>query len=123
MSIGRPADITPSEITPREVYLRRREFLAGAASLGLIAGLPAFSGPAEAAPLEAAPSPLSTTDEPKTSLADITSYNNFYEFGTDKSDPARHAHRLTTKPWKVKIDGLVDKGGEYDFDDLVKPVR
>jgi methionine sulfoxide reductase catalytic subunit len=124
MLIRRPPDIAPSEITPRDVYVRRREFLAGAASLGLIAGLSAAgSGRAHAAPLQAAPSPLSTTDEPKTSLADITSYNNFYEFGTDKGDPARNAGKLTTKPWKVKIDGLVNKGGEFDLDDIVKPSR
>ena len=124
MLVRRPPDIAPSEITPREVFLRRREFLAGAAALGL---LPCLSGllsaEAQAAPLTAAPSPLSTTDEAKSTLANITSYNNFYEFGTDKGDPARHAHRLTTKPWKVKIDGLVNKGGDYDLDDLVKPAR
>src|SRR5262245_23496400 len=124
MLIRRSPDIAPSEITPRELYVRRREFLAGAASLGLIAGLSvAGSGRAQAAPLQAAPSPLSTTDEAKTPLADITSYNNFYEFGTDKGDPARYAGKLTTKPWKVKIDGLCNKGGEFDLDDIVKPAR
>jgi sulfoxide reductase catalytic subunit YedY len=124
MLIRRPPAVATSEITPQAVYLRRREFLAGAAALGLVPGLSAvLAAGAHAAPLQAAPSPLSTTDEQKTTLADITSYNNFYEFGTDKGDPARHAHRLTTKPWKVKVDGLVNKGGEYDFDDLVKPAR
>jgi methionine sulfoxide reductase catalytic subunit len=124
MLIRRPSDIAPSEITPREVHLRRRDFLAGAAALGLVPGLSALlSGKAQAAPLAAAASPLSTTDEDKSKLADITSYNNFYEFGTDKGDPARHAHRLTTKPWRVKIDGLVSKPGDYDFDDLVKPAK
>jgi sulfoxide reductase catalytic subunit YedY len=120
MLIRRASDIAPSEITPREVYLRRREFLAGAASLGLIAGLGAPR--AGAAPLQAAKSPLSTA-ETVTPLKDITSYNNFYEFGTDKGDPARNAHTLTTKPWKVKIDGLVGKPGDYDFDDLVNPAK
>ena len=115
MLIKRPPNIAPSEITPREVYLRRREFLAGAASLGLVAGLSAAgSGDAEAAPLKGEPSPLSTTGEALNSLDDITSYNNFYEFGTDKADPKRHAGRLTTRPWKVKIDGLVGKPGDYD---------
>jgi methionine sulfoxide reductase catalytic subunit len=124
MLIRRPSDIAPSEITPREVYLRRRDFLAGAAALGLAPTLSALLGAeAQAAPLTAAPSPLSTTDEEKTKLADITSYNNFYEFGTDKGDPARHAHRLTPKPWKVKIDGLVNKPGDYDLDDILKPAR
>ena len=124
MLVRRPPDIAPSEITPREVFLRRREFLAGAAALGLLPGLSGLlSAEAQAAPLTAEPSPLSTTGEEKSTLANITSYNNFYEFGTDKGDPARHAHRLTTKPWKVKIDGLVNKGGDYDLDDLVKPAR
>ena len=119
MLIKRPADIVPSEITPQSVYLRRREFLAGAAALGLIG----LSGTrATAAPLQAAPSPLSTTGETVTPLKDITTYNNFYEFGTDKGDPAKNAHTLKTAPWKVKIDGLVGKPGEYDYDDLVKPV-
>lgn len=119
MLIQHPSKIVPSEITPRGVYLRRREFLAGAASIGL-AGLSAKS--ARAAPLQAAKSPLSTTGETVTPLKDIISYNNFYEFGTDKGDPAKNAHTLKTKPWKVKVDGLVGKPGEYDYDDLVKPV-
>jgi sulfoxide reductase catalytic subunit YedY len=124
MLIKRPPDIAPSEITPREVYLRRREFLAGAASLGLVAGLSAAgSAEAEAAPLKGEPSPLSTTGEALNSFEDITSYNNFYEFGTDKADPKRYAGKLTTAPWKVRIDGLVGKAGDYDFDDLVKPAR
>ncbi len=118
MLIQRPSEIVPSEITPRGVYLRRREFLAGAASIGLV-GLSADR--AGAAPLQAAKSPLSTTDEKVTPLKDIASYNNFYEFGTDKGDPAKNAHTLKTKPWKVKVDGLVGKPGEYDYDDLVKP--
>lgn len=124
MLIRRPPDIAPSEITPRDLYLRRREFVAGAASLGLTLGLSAgLPSRAWAAALQAEPSPLSTTDEPKTSLADITSYNNFYEFGVDKGDPARYASKLTTRPWKVKIDGLVDKAGEFDLDDIVRPAR
>jgi sulfoxide reductase catalytic subunit YedY len=124
MLIRRPSDIAPSEITPQSIYLRRREFLAGAASLGLAGAMSAaLPGRAQAAPLQAVPSPLSTTGENLTSLADITNYNNFYEFGTDKSDPARNAGRLTTSPWTVKIDGLVNKGGEFGFDDLVKPAR
>jgi sulfoxide reductase catalytic subunit YedY len=122
MLIKQPSDIAPFQITPREMYLRRREFLAGAASLGLIGGLSALAGAdrAEAAALQAAKSPLSTTDEPVSPLRDITTYNNYYEFGTDKGDPARNAHTLATMPWKVKVDGLVGKPGDYDYDDLVK---
>ena len=125
MLIKRPSDIAPSEITPRGVYMRRREFLAGAASLGLISGLSPIlpAGRAHAAPLQAATSPLSTTGEQVTSLKDITSYNNFYEFGTDKGDPAKNAHTLKTAPWKVKVDGLVGKPGDYDVDDIIKSAQ
>lgn len=119
MLIKRPSDIAPSEITPRSAHLRRREFLSGAAALGMI-GFNATR--THAAPLQAAKSPLSTTDETVTPLKDITTYNNFYEFGTDKGDPAKNAHTLKTAPWKVKIDGLVGKPGDYDYDDIVKPV-
>jgi len=110
--------IPASEITPRDVYLNRRTLLAGAAGL-LGAGALAREGAAAA--LNAAPGPFST-DEKQTSLKDVTSYNNFYEFGVDKGDPARNAGALTTKPWTVKIDGLVNKPADYLFEDLVKPV-
>ena len=118
MLIRRPPDIRSSEITDRSVYLRRREFLGGAAAFGVAAALP--FGSAWAA-LPATKSPFST-DEPQTPLKDVTSYNNFYEFGTDKDDPAAHAHTLTTTPWKIKADGLIDKPAEYDLDDLIKDI-
>jgi len=118
MLIRRPSDIRPSEITDRSLYLRRREFLYGAAALGMAAAFPAD---AFAAPLAAIKSPLST-DEALTPLKDVTTYNNYYEFGTDKDDPAANAHTLTTKPWKVKVDGLVGKPAEYDLDDLIKDI-
>jgi sulfoxide reductase catalytic subunit YedY len=125
MLTRRPSDIAPSEITPREVYLRRREFIAGAAALGLGVGLSAAlpASRARAAPLQAAKSPLSTTDDQVTPLKDIASYNNFYEFGTDKGDPAKNAHTLKTKPWTVKIDGLAGKPADYDLEDLIKPAQ
>ena len=112
------SDVVPSEITDRAVYLRRRDFLIGAAAVGAAAALPLD---AIAASLPATKSPLST-DETLTPLKDVTSYNNFYEFGTDKDDPAQYAHTLTTKPWKVKVDGLVDKPADYDLDDLIKDI-
>jgi sulfoxide reductase catalytic subunit YedY len=123
MFIRRPSDIAASEITPREIYLRRREFLGGAAALGLAGGLSGIVSVnlAYAAPLQAAESPLSTAGEALTPLKDVTSYNNFYEFGTDKADPMKNAHVLKITPWKVKIDGFVGKPGDYDFDDLIKP--
>jgi methionine sulfoxide reductase catalytic subunit len=123
MLIKRPSDILPSEITPRGVYLRRREMLVGAASLGLLAAAGLAARRAHAGPLDAAKSPLSTTGEAPTPLRDVTSYNNFYEFGTGKDDPARNAHTLTIRPWKVKVDGLVAKPAEYDADDLIKASR
>ncbi len=119
MLIRPPRDIPSSEITPKSVYLGRREFLGGAAALGMAAAMP-FSGAAHAA-LSAQKSPFST-DEAPTPLKDVTSYNNFYEFGTDKGDPAKHAHTLTTAPWKIKVDGLVDKPADYDLDDLIKDI-
>ncbi|HEV2602861.1 MAG TPA: protein-methionine-sulfoxide reductase catalytic subunit MsrP [Microvirga sp.] len=118
MLIKHSPDLRPSEITPREVYLNRRNLLAGAAGL---LGTGALGSAAEAAPLQAAASPFST-DEKKTPLKDVTSYNNFYEFGVDKDDPARNAGALTTKPWTVKIDGLVNKPADYLLEDLIKPI-
>jgi sulfoxide reductase catalytic subunit YedY len=117
MLIRTPTEPAASEITPKSIYLRRRDLLAGAAAVGLSA---LAAGRLEASPLQAAKSPLSTTDEPLTPRKDATTYNNFYEFGTDKDDPSKHAHTLKTQPWKVKIDGLADKGATFDFDDLVK---
>ena len=111
-------DIRPSEITPKAVWLRRRELLAGAAALGLAGSI---AEPAAAAALAAVKSPLST-DQPPTPLEDITTYNNYYEFGTDKGDPARNAGKLTTHPWTVKIDGMVAKPGDYQLEDILGPV-
>lgn len=110
MLLRHAPDLSEREVTPRDLYLNRRNLLAGFGGM-MLAG----AGAAQAA----VKSPFST-DETPTSLKDITSYNNFYEFGTDKSDPARNAGRLTVKPWKVKIDGMVGKPGEYDLDDLLK---
>ena len=118
MLIRHPSDLRPSEITPKEVYLNRRTLLAGAAG-GL--GTVLLPGLVHADPLTAAPSAFSTS-EPKTPRKDVTSYNNFYEFGVDKDDPARNAGKLTTKPWTVKIDGLVDKPADYALEDLIKPI-
>ncbi len=117
MLIRRPNDILPSEITPREIYLNRRQWMAGAAGLALAAA--ALPEGLSAAPLNAAKSPFST-DEKKTSLEDVTSYNNYYEFGTGKNDPAAKAKSLKTSPWTVKVDGMVGKPGEFAVEDLIK---
>jgi sulfoxide reductase catalytic subunit YedY len=99
-----------SDVTPKPLWLNRRQIIAGAGAL--------LASPALAR-IEAAPSRFSTDEEP-TALEDITSYNNFYEFGTDKGDPARYASALTTDPWSIVIDGLVDRPGTYDLADVVK---
>lgn len=116
MLLRHAPDLTERDVTPRDLYLNRRALLAG------LGGAMLAGGTAQAAPMVGVKSPLSTLDEPLTSLKDITSYNNFYEFGTDKADPARNAHRLTTRPWKVKVDGMVAKPTEFDLDDLLKSV-
>jgi sulfoxide reductase catalytic subunit YedY len=128
MLIKRASDIRSSEITPESVYRSRREFLqtAAAGAIGAYAGASLFgrtSGDALSAQAMLAnvkKSPLSTTEKPHT-WEQITEYNNFYEFGTQKSDPARYAGQLRVKPWTVKVDGLVAKPADYAFDDLVKP--
>ena len=108
-------DLKWSDVTPRADFLNRRQLIAGAAAV-------AVAGPAFARTrIKTVPSKYSTSEKPN-SYKDITSYNNFYEFGTGKSDPAAYAGSLTTDPWSVKIDGLVDKPGTYDLADLLKGV-
>ncbi len=110
------SDLNWSDVTPKASWLNRRQIMTamGAGALGAIAG-PAAAG------LGAQKTDFGDGLEPNT-LEEITSYNNFYEFGTDKGDPAKHAHMLTTDPWSVKIDGMVDKPGDYSFDDIMKDV-
>ncbi len=122
MLIKRPADVAPSEITPRELFERRREFIK-AAGLGAIAGAAALLGVGGASAgtklPAAAKSPFSTPDKPNT-YKDITTYNNFYEFGTDKDSPAEYAHRLKTRPWTVAIEGLVRKPRTLAIEDVLR---
>ncbi len=123
MLIRRPADIPSSEITDERTYLRRREFmrLAGAPAVAAAAGAVARrraecdadasrgdAGGAADAARQHQPK-MVTTDEKLNKFEEITSYNNFYEFGTGKDDPARYAGQLKTSPWTVKIDGLCNK--------------
>jgi sulfoxide reductase catalytic subunit YedY len=114
--IRKASDIPSSEITPRAIYLKRRELLQGGLALSALAALRPQQ--ARAAMLAFTKSPFST-DETPTRKADATSYNNFYEFGTDKADPAAKAHTLTTAPWSVKIDGLVGKPATYTLEDIL----
>jgi sulfoxide reductase catalytic subunit YedY len=121
----------PSEITPRAVYEQRRAWLkalaAGSAGAALAswAGRKAFAAearPGKLAPLPGAASavPGAMVNEPLTSYTDVTSYNNFYEFGTSKADPGRAAHTLRTRPWTVSIEGAVKKPRTIDIDALMK---
>ncbi|UTH75305.1 protein-methionine-sulfoxide reductase catalytic subunit MsrP [Chromobacterium sp. IIBBL 290-4] len=114
MLIRKPADHLPSDITPESVYFNRRQFMLGAAGLLLsaetLAGLNAKKSPL---------SQLASNDKPN-SLKEVTSYNNFYEFGTDKSDPAENAGSLHTRPWSVLVDGEVAKPRRFAIEDLLK---
>ncbi|MGR3812451.1 MAG: protein-methionine-sulfoxide reductase catalytic subunit MsrP [Cognatishimia activa] len=98
-------DLTHDDVTPHAAFLNRRQIMAGMAGAGLATTLGA--GQARAATLE------------PDSFEVITTYNNFYEFGTGKDDPAKNAHTLTTKPWTVTIDGMVDNPGDYSFQDIM----
>ena len=128
MLIRRAQDIPTREITDESLYLRRRDFLRGAAAATIATGATLVAGgcsPAEAKSNYDAlpgvkPGPFST-DEKQTRAADATSYNNFYEFGTDKEDPARNSKSFVAKPWSVTIEGEVGKPGAIDLEDLIKP--
>ena len=122
---------TPSDITPRAIYEQRRDLiklLAGGAAGAVLAGWAARDAmaqtprPGKLAALPGARSAVAgaVTMEKLTDYGDVTGYNNFYEFGTDKADPARHAHALQTSPWSVEIEGLVNKPGRYALEDLLK---
>ena len=118
-------DVIPSEITPPGLYLRRRQFIqagmAMAGATGLAAAGLLCSGPARAAARLAGvrKSPLSTADE-QTSYKDVTTYNNYYEFGTDKDEPAENAGSLKTRPWTVAVEGEVKRPRTFDIDELLK---
>jgi methionine sulfoxide reductase catalytic subunit len=128
MLIKKPNDIKSSEITPKDLYFNRRQFILAASATALSAGA-ALSG------LDLSLSPQQviageklsdlhkssfSTSEKLNSFKDITNYNNFYELGTDKSDPAANAKYLTTRPWTVAVEGEVKKAKTYDIDALTK---
>jgi sulfoxide reductase catalytic subunit YedY len=135
---------TSSEITPESHYLNRRSFLksTGVVSASLVAGTSLIlPNQAEAIVLPYAPitdrpdapsflkkkiatrkfATVNSTGETLTPYKDVTTYNNFYEFGTDKSDPSSHAGTIKVSPWSVKIDGLCDKPGTYNLEDILAP--
>src|SRR5689334_2128359 len=97
-----------SEVTPEAIYLDRRAFMAGAAATLLAAGRGrAEAATPEPAPLKATPNAKFRVDDAPTKYESATTYNNFYEFGTDKGDPVRHAATLRPRPWTVVVDRLV----------------
>jgi sulfoxide reductase catalytic subunit YedY len=127
MLIKPASDLSWRDVTDRRLYLRRREFLRAAAIAAGAAAAPIAlpqraAGGQSGAKLPHVKSPYST-DEGLTPFDDVTTYNNFYEFGIDKGDPSRHAGHLRTRPWTVTIDGHCAKGGQFAIDDLVKPYQ
>lgn len=124
MIIRRPEDIKPSEITPHGVYMRRRELIkAGFAALAGATGLVvAGASSAQGAGAKLAgvrKSGYSTMEQP-TSYNDVTNYNNYYEFGTEKSDPATHAQKLRTRPWSMVVEGEVKRPRTFGIEELMK---
>ncbi|MFI0396298.1 protein-methionine-sulfoxide reductase catalytic subunit MsrP [Paracoccus jiaweipingae] len=99
-----------SDVTPQADWLNRRQIMAGLAGVAALGAAPALA-------LTGKPSGYSTDQKPN-SFDEITNYNNFYEFGTGKEDPARHAGGLTVDPWAVQIDGMVERPGSYGLEDI-----
>jgi sulfoxide reductase catalytic subunit YedY len=128
MLIKRASDVKSSEITPQALYLDRRRFLHTAAA-GVLTLAAASFGPGSAGPgfaqgrekLEGVQKSSLSTDEPLTPYKDITNYNNFYEFDTNKYAPASVSKDFRTKPWSVVVEGEVNKPAVYQLEDLIKP--
>lgn len=116
--------IKPSEITPEEVFLDRRKLIAGAVAMGI---LPACQRRADAAsmPSDGTFADLAawsgSTSEKLSPFEVATSYNNYYEFGLDKDDPARNAHRLEPEPWSIEVTGEADRTGRFTLEDILRP--
>jgi methionine sulfoxide reductase catalytic subunit len=120
MLIKRGGGLKENQVTPYGLYLNRRAFIAGGAALALGPRAGEASTPAPGQPLKAAPNLQYRLEDAKTPFKDVTTYNNFYEFGVNKEDPARLAHTLRPRPWTVKVDGLCAKPKTYDLDDVLK---
>ncbi len=117
--------LSHSDVTPESVYLNRRQFMAGTIAVAAGLSVPSLaSSAARPVPGEAlnyVAMPGFSTDEEKTPYDDVTRYNNFYEFGTGKGDPARYADEMSVTPWSVVVEGECDKPGTYALEDLLKP--
>ena len=125
MLIRKPSDIRPSEITSPTNYLNRRQFIQAGAIAGGSLFAPGAIGavvPADrrAKLADVGDSPFST-DEAPNSYDDITTYNNFYEFGTGKDDPVVYARNFKPRPWTITVEGHAEKTGTFEFDDFIKP--
>jgi len=126
MLIKKPSDIRSSDITDEKVYVNRREFMkAGGIGLVTAAGLVIPSacdaGVARGAAAASSADGEQVKPDKLTSFEDITTTNNFYEFGLDKQDPSKNAHTLQTRPWSVVVDGHVAKPATYQLEDFIKP--
>ena len=127
MLIKKPSDIKSSEITKKELYMNRRQFMLAASATAISAGVLSGIGTSLSPPSALAGEKLAgvrkssySTTEKQNSFKDITNYNNFYELGTDKEDPAANAKYLTTRPWTVSVEGEIKKAKTYDSDQLTK---
>ena len=128
MLIKKPSDIASSEITPKSTYLNRRNFLAGATAIGAAAaagfGLRELASPKESAQantkIDGIKKSAFSTTESITPLKDVANYNNYYEFSTDKYEPASLAKDFKTRPWTVSVEGLVKKKQTLDVDTVIK---
>ncbi|MDZ4800504.1 MAG: protein-methionine-sulfoxide reductase catalytic subunit MsrP [Bryobacteraceae bacterium] len=118
MLIRKRSPLPYSAVTPKDQYVNRRQLLqtAGLAGLGLAAGVPLIGG----TKLNAVKSPLSTTGEKLTPVEAVTTYNNFYEFGTGKDEPERNATKFVTRPWTVSVEGECGKPRTFDLDAIMK---
>jgi len=125
MLIKRSNDLTENDVTPRQSYLNRRQIMQAAGGLALAGLVPGVFATPPAAPHWLAQKVENTllrgvsTDEGLTEKADATSYNNFYEFGTDKEDPAKYADEFNPYPWQIEVGGLCDKPGTLDLESLI----
>jgi len=123
--IRKPSDIRPSEITSRDNYLNRRQFIRAGAAVGGAAlatsALGAVVPSGDFAKLPDVRKSEFSTDERPTSYDDVTSYNNFWEFGTSKDDPALNSKEFEPRPWRITVDGHAEKTGSFHFDDFIKP--
>src|SRR5438552_402299 len=123
MLIKNALDVRSSDITPKGVYMGRREFLAsaGAAVTALAAGLGGGETVSAAGEKLSVVKRSVTTADPPTAYKAVTTYNNFYEFGSDKSDPAAFSKGFKPRPWSVAIEGACAKPGVYTLEDILKP--